>query len=168
MLQLMVMRHGKSDWEVPVGSDHDRPLAVRGIRSARLMGRLLTACNLNPDLVVASTASRARTTALLAVESGKWDVQLVEENAIYNGGIRSVLDALSRHARRFPRVLIVGHEPTSSMLVAELTGARVEMKTASVAAVGLMIDSWESVGSVGRLDYLLNPRMFFGTVFDND
>ncbi|MDH3462867.1 MAG: histidine phosphatase family protein, partial [Acidimicrobiia bacterium] len=37
MLQLILMRHGKSDWDASYGADHDRPLAERGVRSAELM-----------------------------------------------------------------------------------------------------------------------------------
>ena len=40
MLHLYLLRHGKSDWEALSGSDHDRPLAPRGRRAARRVGRL--------------------------------------------------------------------------------------------------------------------------------
>jgi hypothetical protein len=46
-------------------------------------------------------------------------------------------------------------------------GARVEMKTASVAGVGLLIDEWDSLEQAsGWLDYLLHPRMFFLSEWD--
>lgn len=169
MLQLVLMRHGKSDWDISYGADHDRPLAERGVRSARLMGRLLTEADQSPDLVVASTAVRAHRTALLAAESGGWDCEVLTDRAIYGANPRGVLDVVRRVAGPHRRVLVVGHEPTWSNLVFELVGARVEMKTASVAGVGLLIDEWSSLPDAnGWLDYLIHPRMFSGSADRSD
>jgi phosphohistidine phosphatase len=163
MVQLVLMRHGKSDWDASYGADHDRPLAARGVRNARLMGRLLTEADQSPGLVVSSTAVRANRTALLAAESGGWDCEVVTDRAIYGANPRGVLEVVHRVAGPHRRVLVVGHEPTWSNLVFELVGARVEMKTASVAGVCLLIDEWSSLpDATGWLDYLLHPRMFSG------
>jgi phosphohistidine phosphatase len=163
MVQLVLMRHGKSDWDASYGADHDRPLAERGVRNARLMGRLLTEADQSPGLVVSSTAVRANGTALLAAESGGWDCEVLTDRAIYGANPRGVLEVVRRVAGPHRRVLVVGHEPTWSNLIFELVGARVEMKTASVAGVGLLIDEWSSLpDATGWLDYLLHPRMFSG------
>lgn len=162
------MRHGKSDWDTSYGADHDRPLAERGVRSARVMGRVLTEIDQVPDRVISSTAVRAHRTALLAAESGGWDCEIVTDRSIYGGGPAAVLQAVSRSAGRALRVMVVGHEPTWSSLVHELVGARVEMKTASVAGIGLLIDEWRSMTEAGGwLDYLLHPRMFLGGALDH-
>ena len=44
---IILYRHGKSDWGAAYGSDHDRPLAKRGINSAKIMGKL--AGKIRPD-----------------------------------------------------------------------------------------------------------------------
>jgi phosphohistidine phosphatase len=164
MLQLVLMRHGKSDWDASYGADHDRPLNERGVRSARLMGRLLAEADQVPDLVISSTATRAHRTALLATESGGWGCDVVTDRSIYGGITQSVRDSVRRNAGSNRRILVVGHEPTWSRLVFELVGARVEMKTASVAGVGLTIEEWEALDeATGWLDYLIHPRMFFGS-----
>ncbi len=69
MKTLLLMRHAKSDWDADYESDHDRPLNDRGLKSARLMGRVLADEGLVPDLIISSTALRARTTAELATET---------------------------------------------------------------------------------------------------
>lgn len=167
MLELILMRHGKSDWDASYGADHDRPLADRGVRSAELMGRILADIGKVPDRVVASTAKRAHNTAVHAARAGGWECELITDRDLYGGGPAAVLEAVKRHAGSAQRLLIVGHEPTWSMLVTELVGARVEMKTASIAGVGLMIDEWDSIVTArGWLDYLIHPRMFFGTAWE--
>jgi phosphohistidine phosphatase len=167
MLQLVLMRHAKSDWDAAYGSDHDRPLAERGVRSALIMGRLLTSSEQVPDLIVTSSAVRAIRTAEVAAEAGSWKCPIVEGRKIYGGGPGAVLAAVAKHGGSAQRVLVVGHEPTWSILVSDLVGARVEMKTASVAGVGLLIDEWSSLEHAsGWLDYLLHPRMFFESEYD--
>ena len=41
MKRLLVFRHGKSDWDADYGVDFERPLALRGQKAARTMGRFL-------------------------------------------------------------------------------------------------------------------------------
>lgn len=38
--QLIVMRHAKSDWSEGNLPDFDRPLTARGIKAAKLMGKM--------------------------------------------------------------------------------------------------------------------------------
>ncbi|MFB3041695.1 MAG: histidine phosphatase family protein, partial [Candidatus Poribacteria bacterium] len=63
MKTLLILRHAKSSWEHPELTDHDRPLNKRGKRDAPRMGKLLRVQGLVPDLIMSSTAKRARSTA---------------------------------------------------------------------------------------------------------
>ena len=76
MKKLIVFRHGKSDWEGDVGSDHERRVAPRGQKAARTMGRFLSLARQAPDSIIASSAVRARTSAELAKEAGKWKAEI--------------------------------------------------------------------------------------------
>ncbi len=156
MGQLLVMRHAKSDWDANYGADHDRPLNERGIRSARLMGRLLAAEQLVPQVVVSSSAVRAKTTAELAIEAGGWDSALEIESRLYGAGVNEVTGIVAARSEADP-LMIVGHQPTWSAVVADLTGQRVEMKTATVAVIDL---------DLGTLVRVLQPRTHFGGEFD--
>ena len=62
MKTLLILRHAKSSWKFPDLSDHDRPLNRRGKQDAPRMGRLLKEKGLVPDLVISSTATRAKDT----------------------------------------------------------------------------------------------------------
>jgi len=152
------MRHAKSDWKADYGSDHDRPLNGRGVKSARLMGRLLAAQGIEPQVVISSTALRAKTTAELAIEAGRWDAELRLDPSLYESGPEGVL-SVGASAPEVSRLMLVGHQPTWSMLVAELTGDRVEMKTATVAVVEVDLDSWAGLPSgKGTLTGVLDPK----------
>ncbi len=160
------MRHAKSDWEADYSADHNRPLNDRGIKSARLMGRVLAARDEVPQVVISSTAVRARATAELAIEAGGWQSQLLLDRDLYESGPAGVLD-VAAGAPDVERLMLVGHQPTWSMLVAQLTGERVEMKTATVSVVEFDLDSWAAVtGATGTLSEVLHPRSLVGSEWD--
>ncbi|MCD6638906.1 MAG: histidine phosphatase family protein, partial [Nocardioides sp.] len=61
MKTLVVLRHGKSDWDVPA-TDADRPLGKRGRRQAEEAGQWLADHGPALDVAVLSPARRARET----------------------------------------------------------------------------------------------------------
>ena len=63
MKTVLILRHAKSSWNDPLLSDHDRPLNKRGKRDAPYIGEFLKRRQLVPDLILSSTAKRARKTA---------------------------------------------------------------------------------------------------------
>ena len=70
MKTLILFRHGKSDWDSEEPSDHDRPLAKRGRKAAKAMGKFLALAGQVPDSAVTSSAVRARSTLEIAMEAG--------------------------------------------------------------------------------------------------
>lgn len=165
MKTLLVMRHAKSDWGSPSGDDHDRPLAARGVKAARRIGSFLTSAGSVPQLVLSSTAVRARTTAELAVESGGWECPVVTVADFYASDPERVLDVVRETADDVERVLIAGHEPTWSTLVAWLIGGgRVRMPTAAVACLDLRNPEWTSLDSKScELRWLVTPKALKGS-----
>lgn len=157
----MILRHGKSDWYAGAATDHERPLNKRGTAAAMTMGRLLTRIGEAPNLIYTSSAVRAAETALLASDAGGWDCEPVEVDDLYETSAAEALSIASRAPADVERLMLVGHEPTWSYLVGALTGASVQMKTATVAGIDLGIAEWaEAPIAYGSLVYLLQPRLF--------
>jgi len=168
MKTLLVMRHAKSDWNADYGSDHERPLNQRGARSARLMGRVLAADAQEPDLVITSTAVRARSTAVLAEEAGQWQSDVVLEPNLYGTGVDAAVQVASA-APDVDRLMLVGHQPTWSSLISALTGDRVEMKTATVAIIDFAIEEWARFPSArGEVVGTYQPGDYIDGEYDHD
>ena len=159
--RLLLLRHAKSDWDADYGADHDRPLAPRGERAAATMGRFLAAAGRQPDLAISSTAVRARTTVELAREAGSWDCELRVTRGFYSSGAGPVLEELAGTERTVATLLIAGHQPTWSELVAVLAGgARVDMPTAAVACVRFETSSWSRIQAAGgTLEWVVTPKL---------
>lgn len=166
MAHLLLMRHAKSDWSADSGSDFDRPLNERGIRSARLIGRLLTDAGLRPELVISSPAVRAISTARLAAEAGGWDCPIREERVFYEGALAQISDIV-RSPSNPSRVLAVGHQPTWSFLAESLTGEPVDMRTATVAVIERRAEEPGSGGAWGILERVIQPRDHLGSEWDH-
>jgi phosphohistidine phosphatase len=159
MKRLLVMRHAKSDWTHAV-PDHERPLNDRGMRNAPAMGRALAAMGAAPDHVLTSTAVRAATTVELAAEAGAWDCAIERRPGLYGASAQGTLEELLEVDDDHDTVMVVGHQPTWGSLVFELTGARAQMRTATVAGIDLGISSWSQAPRArGELAFLLQPRM---------
>ena len=166
MRRLMLLRHGKSDWHTPHGSDHDRPLNHRGVEAAETMGRLLARADLLPDHVITSSAVRALTTAELARSAGQWGCAIDVSDELYGTTAGGSLKVAARAPTDAESLLLVGHEPTWSQLAHHLTGAYVAVKTATVIGIDLPIDAWRHVDSRGSLEFVLQPRNFTGWLGD--
>lgn len=169
MKTILLMRHAKSDWDASYGSDHDRPLASRGHRSAMVIGRVLSSWDEIPDVVITSSAVRARSTAEEAARAGGWQCPILVEPDFYGHGPDVVLAVTEKTLGDEGRVMLVGHEPTWSMLAERITGGRLEMRTGAVAAIDLLADHWQGLDQArGWVRFAVNPRMFFGTEWDDD
>ena len=160
MLELLVMRHAKSDWDAGAGHDHERPLAERGVKAARKVGRFLAAAEMVPELVICSTAVRARTTVELAAEAGNWRCPVEHTRAFYGAEPAAVVAEIASRVAP-PRLMVVGHEPTWSELVSLLVGGGgVRMATAAVACLELPANEWSAIEpGAGRLVWLVTPKL---------
>jgi phosphohistidine phosphatase len=165
MRTLLLMRHAKSDWGATFESDHERPLARRGTKAARRMGRFLAASGTVPDLVLSSTAVRALTTVELAAEAGRWDCEIIASDDLYASPPERVLHTIGSIEDGIGCLLIAGHEPTWSTLVSWLIGGgRVRMPTAAVACLDLPHGDWIDLAPAScELRWFVTPKMLKGT-----
>ena len=62
MKSLYLLRHAKSSWKELGLNDHDRPLNKRGRQAAKIMATFLRRSEITPDVVICSTATRAKET----------------------------------------------------------------------------------------------------------
>ncbi|MER5935593.1 histidine phosphatase family protein [Streptomyces sp. NPDC002054] len=119
--RLVLLRHAKSAWPDNV-PDHDRPLAPRGRRDAPVAGRLLRELGCVPDLVICSTARRARETWDLAAEELAAPVPVRYDQRTYGADPDELTAVLREVDDRVGVALLVGHNPGIEDLAASLTG----------------------------------------------
>jgi phosphohistidine phosphatase len=122
---LWLLRHAEAVDGIP---DEDRALTERGVRQATDAGRALQAIGAEIDVCLTSPKARARQTAELACEVLGVEVQTEQRLA---GQPVDVEDLIAGRGN----VLLVGHDPSFTLLVHDLTGAQARMKKGGVAAI---------------------------------
>lgn len=160
MKTLLVLRHGKSSWPSSGVSDHDRPLKGRGQRDATRMGEEILARDLVPDLILSSTALRARSTAERAAIAAGCADHVSQTRELYLTGVKHQLQTIAANAGdQHQRVMIVAHNPTLEDMTEHLTGEDVRLTTGNLVCIDLNIESWRQLaGAAGKLRFLLRPR----------
>lgn len=159
MRTVLLMRHGKSSWDEQGVEDHDRPLTKRGKRQAKQMGQMLRTRDLLPDIVLSSTAKRARSTARRVIQASDYRGEVIYSEHLYFQGLGPYLESLVSLPDEAQRALIIGHNPLLEELVLLLSGEAVRLPTAAVACIDFPITSWAglSVDVKGQLRCLLRP-----------
>ncbi|MCU7932954.1 MAG: histidine phosphatase family protein [Candidatus Thiodiazotropha sp. (ex Codakia rugifera)] len=149
--ELMLLRHGKSDWNEQV-EDFQRPLKDRGKRGAQRMGVWLLQQQLQPDTVISSPAERAIVTAEKALKAMGGDAHAIKEDRrIYAARVEDLLQVLAEAPADSARVLLVGHNPGLEALTEFLEGERIPLPndgklipTATLARIE-MPDDWRTL-----------------------
>lgn len=160
MKSLLLLRHAKSSWKDHGLGDHDRPLKKRGKRDAPRMGQLLAAQGLVPDLIVTSSAERARATAAAAAEAAGHRGEVRVEPRLYLAEPDLILALLRAVPNQVSRLLIVGHNPGLESLCTRLTGEAVRLPTGALAHLELPRDRWEDLAArpEARLSAVWRPK----------
>jgi phosphohistidine phosphatase len=130
--QLWLLRHGEA---VPHDSkpDPDRELTARGERQSIAAGKGLARLGLEFAACYSSPKVRALDTARLASEA--LNVEPEVRDVLANGfGADDARELLMEHDAD-ARILVVGHDPSFSQVVHDLTGGRIDFKKGGVAAI---------------------------------
>jgi phosphohistidine phosphatase len=165
MKHLYLLRHAKSSWKDTSLPDNDRPLAGRGRRAAKAIAGHLREQGIEPELVLCSTARRARET-LEGIEPALGTAALCLEDDLYAAGAPALLERLRRAPDPVESVMLIGHNPglhdlalrlaRPSPLVSELAA---KYPTGALATLVFSASTWQALNhGTGELVDLVRAR----------
>ena len=151
--ELLLLRHGKSDWNTGADDFH-RPLKLHGKLTAQRVGNWLMRQGLVPDHVVSSPAERACATAAKVCKTLGTGMRAIHmDERLYETHLDDLLTLLADCPVRARRVLLVGHNPGLEELLAYLTANGIAadqkgklMSTATLARL-VMPDDWHRLAA---------------------
>lgn len=156
---LYLMRHAKSSWDDPGLADFDRPLAPRGRKAAAKMAGYMAREGVRPDLILCSTARRARQTCEALDVPG----EVRFEDELYGASAGELLQRLRQLPGRPEQVLVVGHNPGLQDLVGTLAGEGADRFPTGALAAFSVESGWSTLGpGQARLEWLVTPRTLPG------
>jgi phosphohistidine phosphatase len=161
MSRLYLLRHAKSSWSDPGLADHDRPLAPRGRRAAKAIGRYLREQDVEPALVLCSTAARTRET-LQRIDVDRREERI--ERGLYSADAEALLARLREVPDEVRSVMLIGHNPgvqDLALLLArpgpELRALEAKFPTAALASFA--VAGWSTLGpGTAELIDFVRPR----------
>lgn len=155
-MQLYLLRH--ADAATPAEVDAVRRLSDKGVDQARRVGRFCKSHEILPEIFLTSPLVRARETAEHVAR--ELNIPKADVAAFLASGMRpeTALAELKTY-EKFTSVMIVGHEPDFSMLIAHLVGLpggeRLRVRKASLT----LLDVPSIKPGAGRLDFSIPCKL---------
>ena len=146
-LHLYLLRHAQSAEKQQGQSDIERELTPRGIQEAAIIGSFLKKEGFKPEIIVSSSANRAKSTSNIIADALQIDHDLVmQEPELYEASPRTLLSLITNFDMANQTVLMVGHNPTISYLAEYLTKAEIgDMTTGGIAIIEFKLSDWSQV-----------------------
>jgi phosphohistidine phosphatase len=163
---LFLLRHAKSNWDDPSIGDHDRPLAPRGRRAVAKIADYATKTGIRPDLILCSSATRARQTLERIAPSLGRDAEIHIERSLYGATEDQLLERLHALPDEVDSAMMIGHNPgvqDLALLLAREGPLRNQLEdkfsTAGLASLAFGGVGWKDLdGETGELVDFVVPR----------
>ena len=159
-MDVYFLRHGDAGAGVAwVGSDEERPLSREGAAQLQKEAAAMARMRLHVDMILTSPLLRARQTAeIVAARLRPRAAVAVEQRLTPGFGAAALGSILGEHRNR-ASVLLVGHEPDFSKVIAACAGgARVTFGKGTLAR--LLVDDAASLK--GILEWLVPAEVLAG------
>jgi len=159
MKTLYLLRHAKSSWKDETLLDIERPLNGRGRRASHIIGNFLKREKIVPDLVLSSSAVRARQTTDIVMAAAKLITDLRFDERIYEADPGRLLEVVKQIEKSKKIVLLVGHNPGLEEFLMLLTGSDETMPTGTLTKIVLKASNWAGVADTGgTLEWIVKPK----------
>ncbi len=159
MKHLYLLRHAKSDWDIPAMKDFDRPLSARGEHEAPLIGREMQKLGIHPDTILCSSALRTRQTIDEVINAAKITNLPHFSDGLYGASSNDLLTIVKGISDISKSAMICGHNPGLEELLGRLTGNYHSMTTACLASIDLRCGHWENAdGNIGSLEWIVSGK----------
>jgi phosphohistidine phosphatase len=160
MKTLLLMRHTKSSWKDDKLSDHERPLKKRGKKDAKLIAKVIKKNDLVPDLILSSSATRAKDTVEVLADALKYKGKTKFIDKLYMGEPQDFIDALHEVDNKNNIVLVVGHNPGLEAYLQIIDGDIQAVPTGGLGYLVLVLDDWKDISleTMGDLIGFWRPK----------
>jgi phosphohistidine phosphatase len=167
-MRLILLRHAKTEKAEGGMSDQARRLNPRGKADAPVIGAYMAHHSLIADLVLVSTAERARQTWERIAAELPTPPRVVYEERLYNAGAEAIITLVKGTAPTVRTLLVVGHNPglheAARRLIASGDVETRERLNEGLPTSGLVVidfagKDWRKLHPRGgRLERFVSPR----------
>ncbi len=162
MKNVYLIRHAKSDWSDESQSDFERGLNKRGQKAILTMANALKERRVIPDLILSSSAKRAKLTAKGLAKEIEYSGKITYIDALYMAEPIDVISIIQEIKDKYDNVFIVGHNPETTELTDQMLDDYIEnVPTLGIVALELPIKHWkEFKPEKVKLNFFIYPKMY--------
>jgi phosphohistidine phosphatase len=158
-MELYLLRHAIAEDRSSTGQDSDRRLTEEGREKLRRVLERAHAARVRPSLILSSPYKRALETAEIAARELGYEGKIVRADSLKPGSSPAEVWHEIRIHHSEPSILLSGHEPMFSTMVAWMLGSTrpmIEFKKASLVRI-----DFETAGVEprGLLQWVLTPKL---------
>lgn len=160
MKTLFAIRHAEA--QAGYSTDFERTLTPHGVAQTANTARFI-ADSLNAEnvLFLHSNAVRTTQTCQLIREHLKSSAPIQSLQTLYNSPLQNYLQAIEQVSNNYQTVILVGHNPTISQLIAHISGELIGYLTPSGGAeLNLNCHNWNEVSTYATLVNHYQPSSF--------
>lgn len=158
MKNLILIRHAKSSWEIPL-SDIDRPLSKRGIRDAFLISSSLN--NLLPKkfVVWSSIAKRTEETCYIFAQNLLIPIEnIIFRKDLYTFDYKDLYKQIKACDNRYENIILFGHNDAITNFVNKFGNQIIEnVPTSGTVQLEFNVDDWSNIKK-GKTKMMLFPK----------
>ena len=162
MKTLYLIRHAKSDWSDLSESDFERGLNKRGKRNIIRMGNALKELGIKPDLIISSSAKRAKKTAKGLAKKLDYKNDLMLLDSLYMCEPQQWMETIQNIPEKYQSVFIIGHNPEITDAVNMLIDDYIDnIPTLGIVGFDVSAQKWkEFERHNAKLKFFIYPKMY--------
>jgi phosphohistidine phosphatase len=158
-MEIYLLRHGIAEDQAPTGKDSDRRLTEEGREKLHRVLERAHKAGVAPALILSSPLKRAIETAEIAAQELGYDGEILRVPSLTPDSSPPSVWAEIRTHRNTASVLLAGHEPLFSALVAYLLGSSRAMVVFRKGALVRIDVPSLGVEPRGVLQWMLTPKL---------
>jgi phosphohistidine phosphatase len=146
MKRLYIIRHAKSSWSDMGLDDFDRGLNKRGRLNAPMMAKRLKDKDVMPDIILSSSAKRAKKTAKILADGIGFSKKIKFENALYDVLPSKLHSRIKKIKNKHNVAFLIGHNPELNMIAEDYIGFNKNIVTCGILEIEFDCDRWSEIG----------------------
>lgn len=158
MKNLIVIRHAKSSWEVPV-NDKERPLTHKGMKDAHLVSSHINNFIPKTYIMWSSSAKRALDTALIFAQNMSYPIEyIVYKDDLYTFDEKKLEKVVKSCNNLFESIILFGHNEAITNFVNKFGDTFINnVPTAGFVSLQFDTDNWNKIKK-GKTKKIIFPK----------
>ncbi len=158
MKNLILVRHAKSSWEVPM-HDKDRGLTCQGMKDAHLVSTHVKDLVPKTYIILSSSAKRATNTALIFAQNLTYPIEsIIYKDDLYTFDDNKLENVIKSSNNSFETVILFGHNGAITDFVNNFGDIYIEnVPTSGFVYLNFETDEWEKIKK-GKIKEIIFPK----------